>query len=217
MILLSHPFNDNYGINSINGTTEKLILGTFPAHQVTSNQSPRINFYYGSTDNKFWDLFKAVKKPDLNLSADDILSYLVQERFGIIDIVRSCYRKDSTSSADEDLSIIDQQNMIQILRSSRISEIYATSNMVTNLLKKQILPVLSKEQRVFERIVVGNYDYEQILLPATVFEVERNLKVVSLFSPSDNGLRGLKKGLNAKGLDIAPSEYRLDQYRQLLT
>lgn len=69
---------------------------------------------------------------------------------------------------------------------------------------------------MFEGIVVANYDYKQILLSATVFEVERNLKVVSLFSPSDNWLRVLKKGLIATGVDIATSEYRFDQYRQLL-
>lgn len=216
MILLSHPFNDNYGVNSINESTETLILGTFPAYQVTSNQEPRINFYYGSTDNKFWDLFKEAKNSQVALSVDAILNFLRQERIGIIDIVQSCYRRDNTSSADEDLSIIEQRDMIQVLKNSSICKIYTTSNMVTSLLKKQILPVLSKEQRVFERVVVNNYDYEQIVLPASIFGVERILKVVTLFSPSDNGLRGLKKGLNAKGLNITPSEYRLNQYSVLI-
>lgn len=216
MKLQLHPFNDNYGINSITESTVKLILGTFPAYQVTSNQNPRINFYYGSTDNKFWDLFKDVKNPNLILTANDILSYLMQEGFGIIDIIRSCYRQNNSSSADEDLTIIDQQNMIQLLRNSRITEIYATSNLVTSLMKKQILPLLSKEQKLLKRIAVEQYDYEQILLPASIFKVERTLKIVTLFSPSDNALRGIKKGLNARKLKIDPTDYRLNQYRQLL-
>ncbi len=53
MNIETHPFNDKIGLPSINEKTTKLIIGTFPAFQVTNKKSPRLDFYYGSTDNKF--------------------------------------------------------------------------------------------------------------------------------------------------------------------
>ena len=217
MIIQIHPFNDSKGLDSIKPHTTKLILGSFPATQVTNKDNPRLYFYYGSTDNKFWDIFNEVNNLTIYLSIENILEYLDKNDFGIIDIIRKCYRKDNTSSADEDLAILELQDIIKILFDSKIDTIYTTSKFVSALLKKQLTPIIDKGTRKYTKINVGNYSYEEIQISANIFRYNRQLKLVTLFSPSDNGLRGLQKGLNIKKNNIAPMDFRLEQYRQLLT
>lgn len=222
----THPFNDKIGIPSLNETTNKLIIGTFPAFQVTNENSPRLNFYYGSTDNKFWDLIHEVLDIKSEITTENILDYLKKNNFGIIDIIRKCYRKDNTSSADEDLSIIEFQDMINILTKFKVDTIYTTSKLVTSLFKKQIEPLLDKTKEtvngqrrmrrteIYIKIKSGDFEFEKVQLPAHIFKTYRELKIITLYSPSDQGFRGIRKGLNNKKIDIKPEEYRRKQYEQ---
>lgn len=157
MILFTHPFNDLYGRPSIEPATTKIILGSFSAFQVTNNLNPRLNFYYGSTDNKFWDLFKQVKNKDLNLSTSSILTFLQQNGYGIVDIVRTCYRKNDNYSSDEDLSILELEDMIGIMSANNIHTIISTSKFVTSLFKKQFISLLNPNQRIFNVVQVAAY------------------------------------------------------------
>ncbi|WP_395768913.1 hypothetical protein [Aquirufa sp.] len=227
MTIVTHPFNDNFGQRSINGNTTKLILGSFPAFQVTSEKSPRLQFYYGSTDNKFWDLFHDVLDIESNFTVDNIMGYLKNNNFGIMDIIRKCYRKDNSSSADEDLSIIEFQDIIEILKNSKIDTIYTTSEFVTKLLKQQIEPLLykksekakgekKKKNEIFIPINLGDFKYEQVDLPTLVFHTARRLKIKTLLSPSDNALRGITKGINSKKLNTDAETFRREQYIQFL-
>lgn len=211
-----HPFNDNYGINSIKPQTTKLILGTFPSYQVTAKESPRINFYYGSTDNKFWDLFKEVRNLTFDLSVENILNELDKSNIGIIDIIRKCYRKGDLSSLDNDLSILELQDMVKILNESKIDTIYATSKFVGELLEELLSPLIDKEKGRFKVICIGDFNYKEIQLAENIFNNGRQLKLITLLSPSGNGLRGIKKGLNSRNIKSDASSYRLGQYRHFL-
>jgi G:T/U-mismatch repair DNA glycosylase len=223
----THPFNDSIGLATINENTKKLILGTFPAFQVTSNKSPRLNFYYGSTDNKFWDIIHDVLEIKSELTAENIVNYLSDNNFGIIDIIRKCYRKDNNSSADEDLTIIEFQDIIEILSNSKIDTIYTTSELVTKLLKQQIEPLLDKKSsteygkkkkknEIFIPLKLNDFEYVKVDLPANVFVNARQLCIKTLYSPSDQGIRGITKGINSKNLKIDAVSYRREQYKQLL-
>lgn len=215
----THPFNDIYGLPSIKKNTTKLILGSFPAFQVTNKESPRLEFYYGSNDNKFWDLIHKVLEIESELTVANILKYLEQNNFGIIDIIRKCYRKDNNSSSDKDLSIVEFQDVIDILKNSKIDTIYTTSNFVTKLLKQQIEPLLekkSKRNEVFMPIKFADFEFEQVSLPAEIFKTHRQLSIKTLYSPSDQALRGITKGINSKKLNTDACSYRLKQYIQLL-
>lgn len=227
MTIETHPFNDIFGLPSINDSTTKLIIGTFPAFQVTSKKSPRLEFYYGSTDNKFWDLIHDVLDIKTELTVDNILNYLTKNDFGIIDIIRKCYRKDNSLSADEDLSIIEFQDIIEILKNYKIDTIYTTSELVTKLLKQQIEPLLDKKSdtekgrkkkknEIFIPIKLVDFEFEQVDLPANIFHTARQLKIKTLYSPSDQGIRGITKGINSKKLNTDAVTYRREQYRQLL-
>ena len=222
----THPFNDKIGLPSLNETTNKLIIGTFPAFQVTNENSPRLNFYYGSTDNKFWDLIHEVLDIKSEITTENILDYLKKNNFGIIDIIRKCYRKNNTSSADEDLSIIEFQDMVNILTKFKVDTIYTTSKLVTRILKQQIEPFLDKKKEtvngnrkkkkkeIFIPIKIGEFEFEKVQLPAHIFKTSGELKIITLYSPSDQGIRGIAKGLNIKKIDIKPEVYRRKQYEQ---
>ena len=227
MTIETHPFNDIFGLPSIKDNTTKLILGTFPAFQVTSKKSPRLEFYYGSTDNKFWDIIHDVLDIKTDFTTENILKYLEENNFGIIDIIRKCYRKDNTSSADEDLSIIEFQDIVDILKKSKIDTIYTTSELVTKLLKQQIEPLLDKKSEtekgkkkkkneIFIPIKLADFEFEQVSLSANVFHTSRQLKIKTLYSPSDQGIRGITKGINSKNIKTDAATYRREQYRQLL-
>lgn len=227
MKIEAHPFNDSIGLKSIKDNTKKLILGTFPAYEVTKKNNPRLNFYYGSNDNKFWDLFHEILEIKSEITIENIQNYLAVNGFGIIDIIRKCYRKDNKSSADEDLCFIEFEDIIDILKNSKIETIYTTSEIVTKLLKQQIEPLLDKnsltekgkkkkKREIFVPIQIDNFEFVQVELSAKVFVTERLLKIKTLYSPSDQAIRGIKKGINSKKLNTDALSYRKKQYSKLL-
>ncbi|WP_144080082.1 hypothetical protein [Flectobacillus major] len=151
-----------------------------------------------------------------------------KNEFGIIDIIRKCYRKDNTSSADEDLAIIEFQDIIEILRNFKVDTVYTTSKLVTSLLKQQIEPLLDKKnetgkgnkkkkKEIFVPIESGDFEFEKVQLPANIFRTSRELNIKTLYSPSDQGIRGIAKGLNSKNINLNPEDYRREQYKQLLS
>lgn len=214
-----HPFNDNARSRIINGDATKLILGSFPANQVTKDLNPRIKFYYGSTENKFWDLFFEVLEIKKDITAENILSFLDSNDMAIIDIIRKCYRKDNSSSSDNDLTMIEFEDIVDILRKTKIDTIYTTSNLVTNLLKRQIVPLLEKKKKkeLFIETKKGDFQFIKVGLSEDTCGFARELNIMTLYSPSDQAIsRGIPKGLNSKKLDIDPKTYRKQQYLELL-
>ena len=215
MEIISHPFNDNIGKSSLRKETKYLILGSFPANQVTKNNpkdKPRLNFYYGSSDNKFWDLFKELKQKNLELDEISILNYLSEINFGIIDIIKQCYRKNDISSADEDLSIIAMEDMVKILNETSISTIYTTSQFVTKLLLNQLKPIIKEKSKAIKITEKGGFEYKEVFLQQEIFKVARNLKIITLYSPSNNSIRGLTKGLNNSKKEISAYQLGKNQY-----
>lgn len=203
----------------MNGAATKLILGTFPANEVTKDLNPRIKFYYGSTDNKFWDLFFDVLEIKKKITVQNILSFLESKDMDIIDIIRKCYRKDNKSSSDNDLTIIEFEDIIDILKNTKIDTIYTTSKLVTSLLKRQIDPLLEnkkKKKELFIETKKGDFQFIKVSLNEETFGIARELKIMTLYSPSDQSIKGITKGLNKKKLEIDPKSYRKQQYLELL-
>lgn len=210
--LIEHPFNSRIGLKSISDNTSNLILGSFPPYQVTEKLDYRIDYYYGSKDNAFWDLFFNALDIKENISEEEISSVLNIRNFGILDIVKTCYRKDGNLSSDTDLAIIDQEDLIPILSYSQIRNVYCTSQFVRSMLFDQIIPAFSIEKKLnlVERELEG-FVYHEIINNEMV-----NFRIFSLYSPSPQGLRGLQKRLNLIGSTESPEQYRLRQYRTFL-
>jgi|GEM_PF-1160939 len=214
LITEKHPFNQNLGLQTIKPETNKIIIGTFPAFEVVNNLNPRLAFYYGSSDNKFWDIIRDVLNENFEYTIESIAEFLVNNNFGIIDIIETCYRKKNRSSADEDLSIIDQLNFIELIQNNNCTDFYTTSKLVTDLIKKQIKPVAQEFQITDSEI--NGFKYQTFRFKLFQEEPEFNLRFFTLYSPSDNGLRGIQKGLNSAKINISANEYRRNQYNQLL-
>ncbi len=114
--------------------------------------------------------------------------------------------------------------MINILTKFKVDTIYTTSKLVTRILKQQIEPLLDKKKEtvngnrkkkkkeIFIPIKTGEFEFEKVHLPLSIFKTSRELKIITLYSPSDQGIRGIAKGLNIKKIDIKPEEYRRKQY-----
>lgn len=215
---ITHPFNQTIGKSSITPETKKLIVGTFPPHEVVMDNNPRMRFYYGSQDNKFWDLFRKATNTAFEFSPESILSCLKSLRFGILDIVEQCYRKENKLSSDNDLSIICQTDFPAIIQQCNCRDFYTTSNYVSTLLKKQLQPLtLLNNPRVND---ADGFSYETLSLSFFKDGPVYEIRIFTLYSPSDNGLRGIQKGLNNRYKDneIKPDTYayRDSQYRALL-
>jgi G:T/U-mismatch repair DNA glycosylase len=210
----NHPFNQNIGLKSISTDTKKLIVGTFPAYEVVNLKTPRLNFYYGSKDNKFWDIVREVSYNDFEFTTESILHFLLERKIGIIDIIERCYRKGNRSSSDDDLSIIEALDIVNLIQLTNCRNIYTTSKLVTNIIKKQLKPIVSNLTETV--IPINGYEYEQIVFKILENGPQYIVRIFTLFSPSNNGLRGIQKRLNIRGIDIVVEEYRKQQYRELL-
>jgi G:T/U-mismatch repair DNA glycosylase len=209
-----HPFNHNIGLKSIFEDTQKLFVGSFPAFEVVNQQNPRLNFYYGSSDNKFWDIIKEVFDADFEFTSTSIQEFLKRRKFGIIDVIEKCYRKQNRSSNDVDLAIIEQLDFINLLQITKCRDIYTTSNFVTNLLKTQLKPAAISF--ILTKVEMNGFDYETLSVKFLDSETAYLIRIFTLNSPSANGLRGIQKGLNNRGLNLTASEYRKNQYECLL-
>lgn len=175
----------------------KLILGSFPPNKFTTLQQLKTNcdfdFYYGSKDNEFWDLFSHAlnlnfKFPD---QIEDLKNYLKLNYWVISDVVLECNRRNNTA-LDKDLINIKWNTEIinQILEENPIVIIFFTSKWV-------------KEK--FDKHINNN--------------LNTNIKTYILPSPSRNGLRSIGRLTYRefnKTEEETASEFRLRYYKNIL-
>ncbi len=209
-----HPFNFNIGRKTISTNTRKLFVGTFPAFEVVNLLNPRLYFYYGSNDNKFWDIVREVFPSNFEFTEVSIRQFLSSNNLGVVDIIEKCYRKGNRSSSDEDLTIIEQLDIIDLLQTTNCRDIYTTSKLVTDLTKKQIKPIANKYAEHTHWVNEFKYEILDFCLSETGKQFQ--IRIFTLYSPSDNGLRGIQKGLNNRQHEIKAEEYRKNQYKELL-
>jgi G:T/U-mismatch repair DNA glycosylase len=176
----------------------KLILGSFPPNKFTTHQQIKTNcdmdFFYGSRDNYFWQLFSDAL--DLNYKfpddLDNLKNYLVEKKWIVSDIVLECTRNNDTAY-DNDLRVSKWNKSIinEIMNNNPIQTIYFTSRWVKENFDRHI------------KINKGNSSITEYILP----------------SPSRNGLRSIGR---ARFLEyqISPNEtasaFRLRYYQDIL-
>jgi hypothetical protein len=93
------------------------------------------------------------------------------------------------------------------------------------LLKQQIEPLLNKRNAItgkkikknelFIPVKINEFTFVKVSLPADIFNTARELTIKTLFSPSDQGIRGITKGINSKKLNMKAFDYRIEQYKEL--
>ena len=137
--------------NNINEKTTKLVVGSMPPEFVITKNSDkmRIDYFYGSKYSHFWNICEEINNIKIN-DANDCINLIKSKNIGIIDIYKSCVRKDN-NSADNNLVPKEFENITNVLYDyPNIEEIYCTSVYVKNKLIK-ILKENFKEKFIFDK------------------------------------------------------------------
>lgn len=180
-----------------NKLATKLILGSFPPNKFTIQTVHKterdMDFFYGSRDNFFWQLFSDALNLNYKFPDDlqNLKEYLVKNGWVVSDIVLECERRKNTA-ADQDLKVIkwNQPIINDIIDNNPINTIYFTSKWVKEKFDKH-----------FNQIVLK--DINKYILP----------------SPSRNGLRSIGRSTYLdyhKEPNETATNFRLRYYRDIL-
>lgn len=137
----------------VNGSSTKLILGSFPpprfTEQVRKLENMDIDFFYGSYENSFWELFfesqnKQRAKHDYTKAF--IKNFLEENHWAISDIVLKTHRAKKNSASDNYLRVKEYNTSVisEIIDNNPIQVIFFTSRWVQERFEKNIEPCLKK-------------------------------------------------------------------------
>lgn len=170
-----HPFE----LFFIPPNADKLVIGTFPTYH--KNYQATFNFFYGGETNPFWEVFGKVYNKQFKHYAGELAvkerkQLLIDNKVGITDMLKICYRKNG-SSKDQDLYPIDLNDVFDLLdKNTCISRLILTSRtevygalglLETYFLQKGL--ELKKGKIRPDKIMETNFDYLgrniQVLIP----------------------------------------------------
>jgi G:T/U-mismatch repair DNA glycosylase len=124
-----------------------LILGSFPPNKFTTYRQRLTrcdeDFFYGSKDNSFWELFIQAKNLDFIWpdNIDDLKAWLINNEWIVSDIVFSTTRrKDSASDTGLIVNIWNREMISNMFANNPIKNIYFTSKWVSENFHKHIKP-----------------------------------------------------------------------------
>jgi G:T/U-mismatch repair DNA glycosylase len=140
-----------------NNPIKKLIIGSFPPNKmvfkngeivkyedgikkVLDRKTVRFDFFYGSKENRFWDLFIKSLNININLeNVEELKDWIKNNNWGLVDIVLKTSRKKD-SPTDGDLIPIEWNIKLieKIILENDIQSIYFTSSWVKKHFNKKI-------------------------------------------------------------------------------
>lgn len=120
-----HPIDPVYDCNS-----EILILGSFP-----SVKSREYGFFYGHPQNRFWKVLSSVCCEALPESIDDKKDMLLRHHIALWDVIASC---EITGSADSSIQNAVPNDIMKIIRYSKITKIYTNGKTADKLYRKYL-------------------------------------------------------------------------------
>jgi len=189
----THPFQPYIPENAT-----KLIIGTTPPPRFAKNEllDKDVNFYYGSSDNLFWNIIGQIALVDFKKenSAQEIekrKNFLKNNNIGICDIIFKANRKNTDSAADDNLIDIEHLDIVNeiLAKHPKINTLLYTSNFV----KIQMTQLLKK---LFGKEICHYSTNDKKTLSLNISNKE--YKVVILYSPSPNANRGIGKNADEK-------------------
>lgn len=123
-----------------NKESKILILGSFP-----SIASESFGFYYGNSNNRFWNVLGSIFNKDLPTSKDKKLTnkeimriqidFLLHNNIAIWDCIKTCKRKASNSS-DKNLEILDFNDIVWLISQSNIKAIFCNGKLARETFDK---------------------------------------------------------------------------------
>lgn len=172
MITTTHQYLDKYPITK---DSEKLIVGTIHPHD---HDNFTIPFFYGNVTN-LWTILSEAFPDDLKqpLTLESILKFLKTKKISVSDTIRKCNRMNLTA-LDKDLIPIELNNqIIEDVKQSQISEILFTSGFGKNNAFKLFYVDILKQ-----KITSDIKEKRGIILDKKYFG--RPIKLTVLYSPS---------------------------------
>lgn len=123
-----------------------MIIGSFPIGKFTDPKrrgeikDSEIDFFFGGERNLLWKILSEVFGRSLK-TKKEIQDFLIQEKLGIGDVIKSCVRREGSAS-DSDLKEIEWNHaLIDQIIQKEIKKVYFTSRQVEKWFK-QLSPPL---------------------------------------------------------------------------
>ena len=130
--MICHPFPPLY-----NQESTILILGSFP-----SVKSREQLFFYGHPQNRFWKVLSAVFRQETPSSIEDKKVFLLKNRVALWDVIASC---EIEGSADSTVKNAIANDILPILRESKINRIFVNGALAKKLYDRHLLPKTKME------------------------------------------------------------------------
>lgn len=181
MITTTHQYLDKYPISS---DSEKLIVGTIHPHD---HENFAIQFFYGNVMS-LWTIFSEAFPDDLKqpLTLEGVLKFLKTKSISVSDTIRKCNRRN-LSALDKDLIPIElNDQIVEDIKNSKISEILFTSGFGKNNAFKLFYVDILKE-----KITADIKKNRGLILDKKHFG--RPIKLTVLYSPAGTANVGLSK------------------------
>lgn len=116
-----------------NSNSKILILGSFP-----SIKSRDTSFYYGHSQNRFWPLLERILGCKMPLNIKERKSLLLEKGIALWDVVEEC---DIIGSSDSSIKNVIPVDIMQILNSTVIQNIYCNGNTSFRLFMLYLYPI----------------------------------------------------------------------------
>ena len=123
MQLQNHPFPPVYNEHS-----RILIMGSFP-----SVKSREIGFYYGNSNNRFWQMLGVALKDTVPAETEGRVVFLLNHRIALWDALASC---EITGSSDASIRNPIPNDLNLILQGSPNSRILANGQLASRIIKR---------------------------------------------------------------------------------
>lgn len=114
-----------------------LILGSFP-----SVKSREAAFYYGHPQNRFWPLMARLLECEMPEDTDGRRALLLEKGVALWDTVEEC---DITGSSDSSIKNVVPVDIMRILGTADIRDIYCNGGTSHRLFMKYLFPVCGRE------------------------------------------------------------------------
>lgn len=114
-----------------------LILGSFP-----SVKSREAEFFYGHPQNRFWKVTATVFGCDVPQTVEEKKAFLLKNHIALWDVIESC---EIEGSSDSSIRNAVPNDIMKILNSADIKDIFVNGKTAEKYYKKYLLPQTKRE------------------------------------------------------------------------
>lgn len=114
-----------------------LILGSFP-----SVKSREMAFFYGHPQNRFWKLLGRLLECEVPSEVQGRRELLLKNHIALWDTIEEC---DIIGSSDSSIRNVIPVDIMKVLETADIREIYCNGNTSYNLFMKYLYPICNRE------------------------------------------------------------------------